>query len=332
MRLPWLQLSLVASSMLSLRAAQVRAEPDDKTAAVQPDRLGEEGELRRAISLYDSGQYDACVDAFQELLEPEGARRLRSPSKIESAGVYYGSCLIGVGRTLEAEAVFRRAILDNPQMKTPDSLLFPEAVVELFLRVRESMMDEIRRAEQKRMQDAEARASREIDLRQREMVRVEQLMKLAENETVIERHTRWLTLVPFGTGQFQNGNRGLGWFFLASETAVTSLFISSMYLSAWYSSKNVDGVPSERRRELSAARENAYLVGTFSGWGLFGLLTAGLVEANVTFVPETKLVRPRQLPKELRQLGPGKRPGPALSLTIAPLSCGGWTGSVIGSF
>ncbi|MGC4069887.1 MAG: hypothetical protein QM784_35565 [Polyangiaceae bacterium] len=289
--------------------------------------------MRRAISLYDSGQYELCVDTFQQLLDPEEPTRLRSPSKIETARVYYGVCLIGVGRTLEAEAVFRQAILENPQMKTPDSLLFPEAVVELFLRVRESMLDEIRKAEQKRLKDAEIRAAREAELRRREAARVATLMKLAETESVVEPRSRYLAFVPFGVGQFHNRNTGLGWFFLGSETAATAVLVSSLYMSAWYGSKTDDpGTTPQRLRDLGAAQRNAYWVSAASGWALLGISLAGILEANLAFTPEVRTERPRKLPKELQLLRVPQKSSTELSFVVLPCERDGACGVLSGRF
>jgi len=298
-------------------AAKPEGEKDDRT---ESPGLGEEGELRKAISLYDTGQYEQCVDAFQLLLDSEEKRRLRSPSKIETAQVYHGSCLIGVGRTLEAEAIFRRAILENPQMKTPDSLLFPESVVELFLRVRESMLDEIRKSEQKRMKDAEDRANREQELRSTERTRVEQLTKLASQEVVVERRERYLAFVPFGVGQFQNKQDGLGWLFLGSEAAALAVLGSSLYMTAWYGAKSSDLSASvQQLRDYSTAQHNAYVVSTIGGWSFVGLAVLGIVEANLSFRPETPRTRQRELPQPYKPLEPVKRATmPSFSVGLLP--------------
>jgi tetratricopeptide (TPR) repeat protein len=293
------------------------------------EHLGEDAELARATGLYDTGQYEACVDAFDHLLDPEEPRRLRSSAKIEMARTYHGACLIGVGRTTDAERVFRDAILENPQMKAPDGLLFPEAVVELFLRVRESMLDEIRRAEQKRMQDAEARANREQQLRALERQRVEQLVAIAEKESVVEIHSRWIASVPFGVGQFQNGNAGLGWFFLVGETAMAGLLAGSIYAQAYYLAAEA------RRPELSDAPIHATrTLQTIGGYGLLGLGILGIAEAHLSFVPEVRLERKRDLPEQLRlpKTSPPPQP-PVLSLSIVPWATHDSTGAaVVGAF
>jgi hypothetical protein len=296
------------------------------------ERLGEEAELARGMGLYDTGQYSACVDAFERLLASEGHGRLHSPAKIESARTYHGACLIGVGRTTDAERVFRDAILENPQMKAPDGLLFPEAVVELFLRVRESMLDEIRRAEQQRLQAAEAHAVQEQKLRERERQRVEELGAVAEKETVVEHHHRWIATIPFGVGQFQNDSVGLGWFFLLTESAATGLLAGSLFFEEWYRSQSDD--PRRDPDWLNGGIRNARRLQCVGGYGLLGLGLVGIVEAHLSFVPEVSSVRKRKLPENLRLPSPkATSTEQGASLRFAPWGGAGLLGgSLIGSF
>jgi hypothetical protein len=314
----WLGLGLaVHLSAASLWAVPGNPETQPKPKANVGEGLSEDAELTRATGLYDTGQYAACVDAFDHLLSPDEPRRLHTPSKIENARTYHGACLIGVGRTTDAERVFREAILENPQMKAPDGLLFPEAVVELFLRVHESMLDEIRHAEQKRVQAAEARANREQLLRERERLRVEQLVAIAEKETIIERHSRWIAAIPYGVGQFQNDNAGRGWLFLLSETAMTGALAGSLYMQAWYQSQKND--PKASKKDLDARTRPTIVVQEISGYGLLGLALVGIIEAQISFVPEVRTERKRSLPEHLRLPAKKTLPPPApLSLKFLP--------------
>lgn len=323
-------LRLATMAALILTGHRAWGKPKEPSADVTPspsptpvatsEGLGEEGRLRRAVSLYDAGQYELCVDAFVSLLDPAESTRFRSPSKIETAQIYHGACLIGVGRTLDAEAVFRQAIAENPQMKTPDSLLFPEAVVELFLRVRESMLDEIRKSELKRLKDAEARVAREQDAHAAERRRVATLAKLASEESVVEVRSRPLAFLPFGVGQFQNQQKGLGFAFLGSEAAATAVLVTSLYMTAWYGAKaQTRGLSGDAIREYSAKQQDAYLVSTVSGWTLVGLSLTGIIEANLSFVPEVKRTRQRPL-KELPEgeASPQKSGRPGWSVAFVP--------------
>jgi hypothetical protein len=329
----WLRL-LLAVSLVDAPTRAQSAEPavQPKSTAATGEHPSEEAELVRATSLYDTGQYSVCVDAFDRLVSLDGTKRLRTPTKVEAARTYYAACLIGVGRTTDAERVFRAAVLENPQMRAPDALLFPEAVVELFLRVRESMMDEIRRAEQKRMQDAETRADRERALRERERQRIVQLLAFAEKEIVIERHSRWIAAVPFGVGQFQNGDTGLGWLFLVSESAATGLLVGSLYMQAFYQSKYSD--PKVSRTDLDVRTRSAITLQSIGGYSLLGLGLLGIAEAELAFVPEVRVERKRPLPAELR--GPSAKPAgadKAMSLRLLPWTGNGIVGgAILGSF
>lgn len=308
--------------------APTNKETTTKPKTAAGDQLSEDAALVRATGLYDTGQYAACVDAFERLLGTDEPRRLRSAAKIEVARVYRAACLIGVGRTTDAERVFRDAILENPQMKAPDSLLFPEAVVEVFLRVRESMLDEIRRAELKRMQDAEARAVREQQLREQERKRMEQLVALAEMETVIERRSRLVASIPFGVGQFQNGNGGLGWFFLTTETGALGLLVGSLYMQAYYQTKEDD--PRFTLDDLNSGTRTARTLQTASFYSLLGLGFLGIAEAHWSFVPERHWVRKRQLPAALRPAPPKVQPQqPSISLNLAPIAAPSIAGAAL---
>lgn len=325
----WFRL-VVAVQLLTLStwAAPTKTDRASKPPTNGGEQLGEDAALVRATGLYDTGQYAACVDALEHLLAPEEPRRLRSVNKVESARVYRAACLIGVGRTTEAEQVFRDAILENPQMKAPDGLIFPEAVVDVFLRVRESMLDEIRRAEVKRMQDAEARAQRERRLREEERRRVEQLVAIAEKETVIERHSRAIATIPFGVGQFQNGQKGLGWLFLATELAASGVLVGSLYMQLYYHSKFED--PAFTTRDLSARADTAYLVQTVSFYSLLGVALVGIAEAHLSFVPEVRYERKRVLPEQLKLVPPKAAPTQTtVSLRFTPWAAPGIAGATV---
>jgi len=268
--------------------------------------VSDQAALGKAVALYDSGQYQSCAEALTRLLDSSKPRRLASASSIETAHVYLGACLIGAGQAAKAEDVFREAIRQNPQMKAPDSLVFPEAVVERFLRVREGMLAEIRRAEKQRMKQAEERARN--DERQRWLEREHQLalMRLASTEIVIERHSRWVAALPFGVGQFQNGNRGLGWTLFGAQSLLMATMIGAIYADAWYDSKSND--PGVDTGQLRQRREDARLVWAIASFGWLGVATAGIVEAEIAFVPEIRTQRHRELPRELREPAPEQAP------------------------
>src|SRR6185503_5681626 len=92
-----------------------------------------------------------------------------------------------------------------------DPLLDPPRVVEFFNGVRKEEENEIaalEAARKRRDADAAARKKQEADARCAAQARVYQKNSYAVN------------FIPFGAGQFQNGQRGRGWAFLSVEAAL----------------------------------------------------------------------------------------------------------------
>src|SRR3954464_11500723 len=132
----------------------------ETSKAARADQLSDEAELSRVVGLYEAGKYSECSDEIERLLDPTGRAPLRQPSIVENARVYWAACLLGAGESDAADAPLRAAIHENPQMKPPDSLVFPQPVVEHFLKVRDSLVNEIRDAERKRIEQAQQEARR----------------------------------------------------------------------------------------------------------------------------------------------------------------------------
>ncbi len=261
--------------------------------------LSDEANVARAVLDFDSGRYAECAVQFAELLDPNGSRRVSEPELVERARVYRAACLIGLGKTDEADTELRSAIRNNPQMGAPDSLAFPQAVIDRFLRVREGLMDEIRREEQARVERAEAEAARVAERAQARKQRTEELEYLASQEVIVRENSRWVAALPLGAGQFQNGQEGWGWFFLGSEMILGGTAIGAM----------VAGTVLQSEREAKPAlaadiydtQKQVYYLLIGASYGFLGVASLGILQAQLAFVPETREVRQRELPPHLRR-------------------------------
>ncbi len=261
-------------------------------------RLNDTAELARVVSLYEAGKYGECADSLHLLLSSDSPHPFRDPDIIESARLYHAACLIGSGQTQAADEPLRAAIRQNPQMKPPDSLLFPPQVIDRFLRVRETMFDVIRKAEDERVKHAQELAAQQEARAKRERLRVASLERLAQEETEITPRSRWLALVPFGVGQFQNGDKQLGYVFLTSEvllaaTTLTALGVETHLVLATSQLDKPDPSNNTRNQNWKTALE-------YSSYAWLGVSLIGIIEAQLSFVPEQRTVRKRPLPPELR--------------------------------
>lgn len=260
-------------------------------------RMSDEAELAQVVNLYEAGKYQQCAENLSRLLNPRAAEPLREPEIIATARIYHAACLIGSGRPDDANAPLRAAILADPQMKPPDSLVFPPPVVEQFLRVRETLHREIRRSELERVEIARKEAE-DRALRAREKdARVLALEELASQEVITVRNRRWIALIPFGVGQFQNGNTELGWVFLASEVALGATALTSLAMQTHFT------LEAQRLKNPNnnAVLETWNTLLDVSAWGFVGVAALGIAQAQLAFVPETREVRRRPIPPRLRR-------------------------------
>lgn len=260
------------------------AEPES-AAQAEDSELDVEAALVRAVAYYETGRYRHCVDAFSALLDTSPTP-VKSARALERARIYYAACLIAVGRRSDADEQIREAIRENPQMAVPDSVVFPQVLVDRFIVIRTSLLDEIRAYEelkaQKAREEAEA-ARRRAEADQR---RVAELERLASRETLVVKNSRWVASVPFGVGQFQNRDYVLGAIFLATELALaaTAITATSIELHLHGQAQRI-----QQRAEADALNANIRTARTVSLAATGGLLftaAVGVAHAHMTYVPE----------------------------------------------
>jgi len=124
------------------------------------------------------------------------------------------------------------------------------------------------------------------------------LERLAQEESVITPKTRWLALVPFGVGQFQNGEKNLGYVFLTSEvllaaSTLTTLAVETHLVLATSRVDKAEPSINSTLADWKTALE-------YSSYAWLSVSIIGIVEAQLSFVPEQRQIRKRPLPRELR--------------------------------
>ena len=322
--------AIVIASLGALAPARARAQaaappakvaPAAKPNAVKPGSaaaskpadgpLSDEAELARVAGLYEAAKYRECSAEIERLLDPTGHRPLRQVGIVENARVYWAACLLGAGEGDAADAPLRAAIHENPQMKAPDSLVFPQPVIERFLKVRDSLVNEIRAAEQARIVQAQAEARRRLQAQARERDRMRELEKLASKETIVYRNRRAFALVPFGIGQFQNREYGLGYTLLVSEAVFGTLSLAAVIQQSRLATdadrlRRSGGSVNEVKQANYQRTWSTVKTGGF--WAFAALAVGGIVQAQLEFVPEFREERTRKLPP---RLGPKAGSGPS---------------------
>ncbi len=281
--------------------------------------------FERARIYYESAKYAQCVESFSRLLER--SENLR-PRERAAARTYLAACLIAQKKVDEARQQFRQAILEDRQLEPPDPVVFPQAVVDVFVQVRSSLMDALRRQQEEELRRSEQEAAQQKKRAERERWRVSELERLASTETLIRKNERWMAWVPFGLGQFQNGSRTLGIIFLTTETALAATAITATSIELGLHSRAQGGRASLDSGDLTSKVRAAHQVGTVAWLTLIGVAAAGIVEANISYRSELPGgQRRRALPDALRPAESSR----SERMHVVPEIGAGWLG-VRGTF
>jgi tetratricopeptide (TPR) repeat protein len=257
-------------------------------------KAGDIEDFETARSAYEARDYERAVIYFEALVGGD-VPRLASLALVAEARKYLGAAYLFVGRRDAARQQFERLLREEPDYIL-DPLRFPIDVQELFDSVRERLTLERQQAQERAA--LEERATRAEE-------RARALVDFAEEEvTIAVPNSRWLALFPFGVGQFENGDDGLGWAFLLSEAVLAGTAIGAMI---WWQDLSIFANRAQLAGDASSIREaNQLLEAAFVlHWSAIGTLSAmviaGIVEAQIRFVPARTVRERRQVPEALRE-------------------------------
>ncbi len=253
-------------------------------------------DLEKAYSAYLGHKYDDAEARLRALLDP-ATGTLMDPDAIADARMYLGAVLVAEGKKEDGEKAFEGLLATKPDYE-PDPLRVATDAIDVFLDARARMrasLATLKTEQARREQEARARAEAE---RQRAAARFALLEKLAGEEVVRQQNSRWIAVVPFGVGQFQNGQDVLGGLLLATEAALVLGSGVSAGVALYDANKANDALlrydprgPQYQRYAVLAATVGNLLTAAFALVAI-----AGVVDAQIAFVPERVQVRKRPLP------------------------------------
>jgi hypothetical protein len=271
--------------------------------------------FERGRTAFERGEYQRAIDTLRPLLYPE--IRLDREGQVVEAHRMLGVAHLFEKQNDLAAQEFRKLLQLRPDYRF-DALLDPPQVVDFFNGVLHDYEGELAKIEAKRRQaDIEERRQREAYER-------------AKNGPLVveKRFTRnsfTINFVPFGAGQFQNGQRRKGWVFLMSESALAAVSVGAMATNfALYGFRphracvpktnvdatlkcEVDHTDEDRSRLLTRIQ-------VASGGLFFAVAAWGIADAILHFKSEVPLSAGRQPP-----------PDAGLHLQLAPVALAdGW--------
>ena len=171
----------------------------------------------RGRTAFGRAEYRRAIDLLHPLLYPEVL--LDSEGEVVQAHRMLGVSYLFAGRGEEAKREFHKLLELRPDYRF-DPLLDPQQVVDAFnavVKEEESEIVAIEARRKRRDQEIAARLQREARLH-------------PPMTTIVryERHAYLLNFVPFGAGQFQNGQRRKGWMFFGLETALAAISVGAL--------------------------------------------------------------------------------------------------------
>jgi tetratricopeptide (TPR) repeat protein len=280
---------LISASLLSLGLLVVVAP-----CWVSRAHANDFEDFENARSAYEAQDYAKAVTLFEALAGGD-VPQLTNRSLVLESKKYLGASYLFLGKISQAEQEFMRLLRLDPDYLL-DPLAFPEDVQRLFARVKKQL-DAERRASQEESEREKQRILREQTERsERARLRWAELTKLAEVETVHETRSRWLALVPFGAGQFQNGHASLGAVLAVTEGSLLALSLVTYALHDHLRGQN------PKPSEIVDARlaEQGFRYTNQISFALFAIVAVtGVIDAQVRFQPSYDYERKRALPPEL---------------------------------
>jgi len=190
------------------------ADPAGPPARLSQQSASPSAEFNQGSIAFARAEYSRAIEILRPLLYPE--IRLQSEGEIATAHRMLGTAYLFVGDEANAAEEFRRFLQLRPAYRL-DPLLDPPMVVDFFDRVVQEQEEELEEFQRKR-QEAEAREAARRASNEEPTIIVQRYVK----------NSYAVNFIPFGAGQFQNGQRSKGWFFLTTQSVLAGTSLAAL--------------------------------------------------------------------------------------------------------
>lgn len=238
-------------------------------------------ELDEARSLFRNGEFAAAVPQLNYLLYP--TPRLSQPDDLIEAHILLAVCAFETGDRKTARREFEEALFLERDLAL-DTLLFSASAVEYFDDIKQELEDrEARDAEQRRLAEEN-----------------ERLQRVLNSMVVIETRPYYVNFLPFGAGQFQNGDQGKGLFFAASQ-GITG----GISAGIWLYLVGEFGLPGKVEPDRIAFARRLQQIEIGAGSVCLGLMAWGVIDSLLNYEPSARVQADESLiPPDLRKAKP----------------------------
>jgi hypothetical protein len=253
-------------------------------------------DLEKAHSAYVAHKYSESEARLRALLDANPSR-LKDPDAVADARMYLGAVLLAEGKKADAGRTLEQLLLEKPDYQ-PDALRVSLDAIDALIDARTRLRVQLAAIQAEQVRKAQEEKAKIAAERELAAARLAMLEKLASTEVISERHSRLVALLPFGIGQFQNGQTTWGHVFLWGEAllAAGSVTAAGISLYDWVQANDALTHNDGTAPQYLVNARTAGTVGNVFGAAFFAAALAGIVHAEFTFVPEHVEIRKREIP------------------------------------
>jgi len=240
--------------------------------------------LEEARGEFLNQNHEKVIKLVRPLVEPRSV--LASEKEEAEAYKMLGVSYWWLKKPKASEASFLVLLGMKPDAKL-NAAVHPAGVIKFFKNIKEKLKH--------KPQEIRKRQTRELEVCRKKLSsaksRIQKLKDSAVVTTIIERPL-WLSFIPFGVGQFNNGDRTKGWIFFSLETALVLANLTSYILAETPWVRNGPG-STVRDDEKSIRRARNVQISQITTGSLFiGVAAAGIIEALISYQSRTVRTRP----------------------------------------
>jgi len=241
--------------------------------------------FKEAENTFRFQDYESAEKILRQLLHPEVL--VEDQDMVLKAREYLGACYFWLGNEKGMEEEFTALLSQVPTYRL-DPFFYPAPLIEQFEELRARLV-ELRIIDLGGKKNPDGKKEPEC---------------LVEKETVIER-SLWVSLIPFGAGQFQNGHTMEGAMFLTGELLALGTNIGSFVAADQL--RGSDGLYSASNARVARRLQ---IVQYVSLGVLVGLAVWGVVDASLKLKKEERSIEmvPCPAPPVEKDGSPGAAP------------------------
>lgn len=252
-----------------------------------------------AMNAFNAGMYEEAATRFNALLKTE----TKNPALLLECHKFIAVSKLFIGDKESAEHHFLELLTISPEY-TLDPIIFPIEIIDFFTEIKAKNQKQLEALVLARAREKAARLLEEAARKQAEK---EALMRNVYLEKEVRKNSLAVAMIPYGVGQFQNGDTLKGVLFLSGEILLTAAAITTYALHESLRSDANHPYESEEEREQAESQELGYRIANHASIvALVTLAVGGIVDALVHYQPEVvtwKTLEEKDVPKPVRPGG-----------------------------